>query len=74
MGGARAVIGLLIPFLIADAILGWMLVTTWRRQEVWLVTRMGRKDENRRLWWMSVVRLAALLALSMTGTLALLLA
>ncbi|WP_141243922.1 hypothetical protein [Sphingomonas lenta] len=67
-------IGLLIPFLIADAILGWMLVTTWRRQEVWLVTRMGRKDENRRLWWMSVVRLAALLALSMTGTLALLLA
>lgn len=66
-------IGLLIPFLIADAILGWMLVTTWRRQEVWLVTRMGRKDENRRLWWISVFRLAALLALSMTGTLALLL-
>lgn len=63
-------IGILIPFLIADVILASMLVATWRRQEVWLVTRMGRKDENRRLWWMSVVRLAALLLLSLVGTVA----
>ena len=73
MGRARAVIGLLLPFLLADLILGWMLLTTWRRQEVWMVTRMGRRDENKRLWWFSVLRLAGLLALSLVGTAALLL-
>lgn len=62
--------GLLVPFLIADAFLGWMLLATWRRQEVWMVTRMGRKDENRRLWWMSVLRLGGLLLLSLVGTVA----
>lgn len=65
-------IGLLIPFLLADLILGWMLLTTWRSEEVWMVTRMGRRDENRRLWWLSVLRLAGLLALSLVGTAAVL--
>lgn len=63
-------IGLLLPFLVGDAILGWMLVDTWRRREVWLGTRMGRKEDNRGVWWMMVGRLAVLLVLSLVGTVA----
>ncbi len=64
--------GLLVPFLMADLILGWMVLDTWRAQEVWLVTRMGRKDENRAIWWFSLLRLVGLLALSLAGTIAVL--
>ncbi|HEX8383218.1 MAG TPA: hypothetical protein VF592_07570 [Sphingomonas sp.] len=65
-------IGLLLPFLVVDLILGWMVVDTWRGKEVWLVTRMGRKDENRGIWWFSLLRLVGLLGLSLAGTVAVL--
>jgi hypothetical protein len=63
---------LLVPFVMADLILGWMVFDTWRAKEVWLVTRMGRKDENRAIWWFSLLRLVGLLALSLAGTIAVL--
>jgi hypothetical protein len=68
------VIALLVPFLVADAILLWMLRDTWRNGEVWLATRMGRREDNRTIWWMTVARLGVLLALSLVGTVAALLA
>lgn len=66
MGGVE----LVIPFLVADAILGWMVWHSWRRREMWMMHRMARKDEDRAVYWMSLARLAALLALSLVGTIA----
>lgn len=65
-------IGLLVPFLFADLTLGWMLWAALRRREVWMGTRMGRADEDRRVWRFAVLRLGGLLALSLIGTAALL--
>ena len=65
--------GVLLPFLVADGILLWMLLGCWRRQEVWMGTRMGRKDESPGVWWLSLIRLAGLLLLSLIGTAAVLL-
>ena len=59
--------GLVLPFLLADAILGWMLLRAWRDQSHWLGARWGGRDE-RWVWRMSVMRLAGLLALSLLGT------
>lgn len=61
---------LVIPFLVADAILLWMLRGAWRDGEVWMATRMGTRHENKAVWWMTVLRLGALLALSLVGTVA----
>ena len=60
---------LLVPFLIADAILGWMVWHSWHAHEV-LGTRMDRRGEDRTAWWLSFGRLALLLLLSLTGTIA----
>jgi hypothetical protein len=58
-------LGLLVPFLLADIVLGWMLVRVWRSEESWLG---GRRREHGTTWWVQVARLAGLLALSLTGT------
>jgi hypothetical protein len=50
-----------------------MLLGCWRRQVVWMGTRMGRKDESPGVWWLSLIRLAGLLLLSLIGTAAVLL-
>ena len=60
---------LVIPFLVADIILGWMVWHSWHRHEV-LGTRMHRRDGDRTIFWLSFGRLAALLLLSMIGTIA----
>lgn len=61
---------LLLPFLVTDAVLIWMLRDTWRNDEVWLAIRMGARQDNKAIWWMTVVRLGSLLALSLVGTVA----
>lgn len=63
-------IGLLIPFLVADLILGWMLLGAWRRKEMWMGTRMAHREESRLVYRMTLIRLAALLLLSLIGTVA----
>lgn len=60
---------LVIPFLVADAILAWMVWHGWRAHEV-LGTRMDRHAEDRTVYWLGVGRLALLLLLSLVGTVA----
>ncbi len=63
-----------IFFLIADGILIWMLRDAWGNDEVWLTTRMGARQDNKAIWWMTMARLGSLLVLSLVGTVAALLA
>jgi hypothetical protein len=61
---------LLLPLLVVDLVLGWMVWTTWRGHQVWMGLDMGSKDQNRTFWWMSLIRLLALLLLALVGTVA----
>ena len=60
---------LVVPFLVVDAVLAWMLWHSWHRDEV-LGTRMHRRDGDEAVYWLSVGRLALLLLLSVIGTIA----
>ncbi|TPG15535.1 hypothetical protein [Sphingomonas oligophenolica] len=60
---------LILPFLVADAILGWMVWHSWHAHEV-LGTRLQRQGDDRSAFWLGFSRLAALLALSLVGTIA----
>jgi hypothetical protein len=60
---------LVIPFLVVDAILGWMTWHSWHAQSV-LGTRMQRQGADRSAFWLSFGRLAALFALALIGTIA----
>jgi hypothetical protein len=60
---------LVVPFLVADAILGWMMWHSWHTHEV-LGTRMHRQSEDRSAFWLSFGRLAAVFAMALVGTIA----
>ena len=65
-------IGLLVPLLVGDAVLFWMLVVTHRKRDRSRGAQFRGHDVNRMLHWATFGRLLLLFALSMLGTIAVL--
>ena len=55
--------GLLVPFLVGDAVLLWMLHAVWRRRPAWSAPTM-----ERRVHQLMLLRLLVLVGLALVGT------
>ena len=60
--------GLLLPFVLVDAGVGWLVWRAWRRRE--LMGLRAADARERPAYWFSLARLAGIWVLALVGTVA----